>query len=61
VRRYLFGPVTASFAEQNLFSQRQAGSCLAFGAEPGLDLVIGPGDTWEQTGPKLSAWQRAPT
>ena len=31
--RYLFGPVTASFADQNLGPQRAAGSCLAFNAE----------------------------
>jgi glycosyltransferase involved in cell wall biosynthesis/tetratricopeptide (TPR) repeat protein len=58
VRRYLFGPITASFAEQNLFSQRQAGSCRAFGTEPGLDLVIGPGDTWEHVASRFPAgWQ----
>jgi hypothetical protein len=58
VRRYLFGPITASFAEQNLFSEWQAGSCLAFGTEPGLDLVIGPGETWEQIASRFPAdWQ----
>ena len=38
--RYLFGPVSASFAEQNLGSQRRDGNCLAFGAEPGLEPTV---------------------
>ena len=29
--RYLVGPVTADFADQNLHRQREAGECLVFG------------------------------
>src|SRR5437868_5336515 len=29
--RYLFGPVTAEFAEQHLHDPRRSGDCLAFG------------------------------
>jgi hypothetical protein len=28
--RYLFGPVTAEFADENLHGEREAGNCLAF-------------------------------
>jgi glycosyltransferase involved in cell wall biosynthesis/tetratricopeptide (TPR) repeat protein len=45
--RYLFGPVTAEFAEQNLSGPRRTGSCLSFGTEPGLDVTVAPNDTWE--------------
>jgi GT2 family glycosyltransferase/predicted Zn-dependent protease len=44
--RYLFGPVSLTFAEQNLARQRRAGACLAFDAEGRTDLAIGPDDTW---------------
>lgn len=57
-RCYLFGPVTAAFADQNLRSARQAGDCLAFGAGPGLDLQTQPGDCWETLTARLPAgWQ----
>jgi GT2 family glycosyltransferase/predicted Zn-dependent protease len=46
-RRYLFGPVTADFAEQYLSSARRAGECLAFSGDGSTDLSIGAGDTWE--------------
>jgi len=45
-RRYLFGPVTATFADQNLFQQRQGGNCLAFGPA-GPDIRINYADGWE--------------
>jgi hypothetical protein len=45
--RYLFGPVTTAFAEQNLYRQRQAGTCLAFNADGDTDLTIRPTDTWD--------------
>jgi GT2 family glycosyltransferase/tetratricopeptide (TPR) repeat protein len=45
--RYLFGPVTPDFAEQNLRGERRADHCLAFNQAGGSDLVIGPGDTWD--------------
>jgi hypothetical protein len=46
-RRYLFGPVTADFADQYLSRARRAGERLAFSADGSTDLTIGPGDTWE--------------
>jgi len=46
-RCYLFGPVTADFAHQNLRGPRQAGDCLAFNAEGNVDLTISPADRWE--------------
>jgi hypothetical protein len=51
--RYLFGPVTAAFAAHNLTRQRQAGTCLAFGTGPGLDLVVEPAATWERIAARL--------
>ncbi len=45
--RYLFGPVTQTFAEQNLHLQRQAGQCVAFGPDEPADLLIRRGDSWE--------------
>src|SRR5262249_46856225 len=53
--RTLFGPVTATFADQNLHSLRRAGTCLAFGPEPGVDLIVGPGDSWSKIAAKLPA------
>ena len=35
-RRYLFGPVTGEFADQNLYQARRAGVCLAFGPGAGF-------------------------
>jgi GT2 family glycosyltransferase/tetratricopeptide (TPR) repeat protein len=43
--RYLFGPVTASFADQFLAGPRARGECLAVGAD-GCDLAVEPGDGW---------------
>jgi glycosyltransferase involved in cell wall biosynthesis/Tfp pilus assembly protein PilF len=45
--KYLFGPVSATFAADNLHGPRQAGDCLAFDAAGTTDLTIGPGDSWE--------------
>jgi GT2 family glycosyltransferase/Tfp pilus assembly protein PilF len=57
-RRYLFGPVSPAFAEQNLARQRQAGSCLPFSPEGQDDLAIGPKDTWAQVCARLPpGWQ----
>ena len=39
--RHLFGPVSAEFAEQNLYQQRR-GTCLCFGTEAGVDVPCGP-------------------
>src|SRR5438094_5405971 len=56
-RRYLFGPVIAAFAEQNLQRARQAGDCLTFGYA-GADIQIQPSDTWESLCSRLpSGWR----
>src|ERR1700682_3261887 len=44
-RQYLFGPVSATFAEQHLGHPRQA--CKVFDCAPGVDLVVRPEDNWE--------------
>src|SRR5215471_1901 len=43
---YLFGPVSLTFAENELRSVRQVGNCLAFNAEGDVDLRISTGDPW---------------
>jgi GT2 family glycosyltransferase/tetratricopeptide (TPR) repeat protein len=48
MRRYLFGPVTPAFADQNLRSQRQSGQCLAFDAAGATDAAIRAEQTWQQ-------------
>src|SRR5438132_2156957 len=56
--RYLFGPVTAAFAEDNLSRPRQAGSCLTFDAAAGADLTFGPAENWEAVCERLPRdWQ----
>jgi hypothetical protein len=56
-QRYLFGPVTRAFAEQNLYQEREAGNCLAFGLTDGPDLTIGLSDAWEDMSARLpSGW-----
>jgi glycosyltransferase involved in cell wall biosynthesis len=45
--RYLFGPVSGPFAEQNLHAQRRSGACLTFGPDGGADLTVRPGDSWD--------------
>jgi GT2 family glycosyltransferase len=57
--RYLFGPVTPEFADQNLFRQRREGYCLAVGPVEGCDIVVKPGDSWETLCAKLPADWRA--
>ena len=57
-RRFLFGPVSADFAEQNLYTLRQAGQCLAFSHRTGTDLHITNHETWESLGARLPpGWQ----
>jgi GT2 family glycosyltransferase/tetratricopeptide (TPR) repeat protein len=46
--RYLFGPVSRNFAEQNLYPERDAGRCMAFDLADGPDLSIGLDDSWEK-------------
>ncbi len=45
--RYLFGPVSGAYADQNLHEQRRSGLCLAFGPDGSADLTIRPGDSWQ--------------
>src|SRR5262245_40272096 len=45
--RYLFGPVTAAFAEENLYEERCAGRCIAFNAAGDAGVRVQEGDTWE--------------
>src|SRR5262245_23049544 len=46
-RRYLYGPVTADFAKENLQAERDAGTCLAFNTVGDADLKIGHSDNWD--------------
>lgn len=57
-RRYLFGPVTADFAEQNLQPQRRNGACLVFGPAGAADLAIGVGDSWDAVAARFPAGWR---
>jgi glycosyltransferase involved in cell wall biosynthesis/predicted Zn-dependent protease/predicted O-methyltransferase YrrM len=45
--RYLYGPVTTTFAADHLRGPRAAGACLAFDAAGATDLAVGVSDTWE--------------
>ena len=56
--RYLFGPVTAAFADQKLAAARQAGRCLACNAEGTADLAITADDTWASVCARLPAGWR---
>src|SRR5262245_58396692 len=58
MHRYLFGPVPAAFADQNLHPQRQAGACVAFGPTADMDLTIGLDDTWDGLCGRLPAGWR---
>src|SRR5438128_9984349 len=57
--RYLFGPVTAAFAADNLSRPRQDGSCVTFAtAGAGPDLTIGPAESWQSVCERLPRdWQ----
>src|ERR1700722_443644 len=50
--RYLFGPVTVAFADQNLHQARASGECLTFGPQ-GPDLVCQPDETWDKMQARL--------
>jgi glycosyltransferase involved in cell wall biosynthesis/predicted Zn-dependent protease len=52
-RHFLFGPVTADFADQTLVEARQRGDCLSFGYDAGADLPIKPQDTWQSIQERL--------
>ncbi|QEH32406.1 hypothetical protein OJF2_08760 [Aquisphaera giovannonii] len=45
-RRYLFGPVTPRYADENLHEARGSGRCLAFDPGGETDLAVGPDDRW---------------
>jgi GT2 family glycosyltransferase/tetratricopeptide (TPR) repeat protein len=55
--RYLFGPVTAAFANQYLHRERQAGLCRTFDAAGTTDVALGPGDSWESVCARLDGWR----
>jgi hypothetical protein len=56
--RYLFGPVRADFARDKLGRLRASGTCLAFGPDGPVDLVVGPCDTWTDVAARFPAgWQ----
>src|SRR5262249_1013037 len=44
-RRYLFGPVSAEFAWNQVEGPRRTGSCLAFNADGTTDLTVAPSDS----------------
>jgi tetratricopeptide (TPR) repeat protein len=51
--RYLFGPVNEEFG-RHLEEERAAGRCLTFGpGGPGVDLTVGPAETWEAVAARL--------
>jgi glycosyltransferase involved in cell wall biosynthesis/tetratricopeptide (TPR) repeat protein len=57
-RRYLFGPVTAAFADQKLHPQRRAGACLTFNPNGDADLRIAATDNWQTIAGRFPAgWQ----
>jgi hypothetical protein len=49
-RRYLFGPVSASFAEQHLWQHWPGAFCKVFDFAPGTDVMLRPEDTWQTRG-----------
>jgi hypothetical protein len=59
-RRHLFGPLTAEFAEDNLRCHRESEGCLTFNARGDTDLLVGPGDSWEDVCRRLPSGFRRP-
>jgi len=53
--KYLFGPVDAAYADDNLSAPRAAGNCLTFNSEGNLDLTIGWGEHWDDVSKRLPA------
>src|SRR3954454_21152219 len=47
-RQYLFGPVSASFAEQHLWQHSPGDNCSVFDFSPGVDVVARPDHDWER-------------
>jgi tetratricopeptide (TPR) repeat protein len=52
--RYLLGPVSRRFGEQNVARQRQSGECKTFGRR-GCDLVASPHESWPTVAGRLPA------
>ncbi len=56
--RYLFGPVSGNFGEQNLHPQRRSGVCLTFGADRHADVQIRTTDSWSEVSKQFpNGWQ----
>jgi glycosyltransferase involved in cell wall biosynthesis len=56
--RVLFGPVTSAFAESHLPPRSDAREWLAFDLQGPADLVVGPGDSWEEIKARFpDGWQ----
>jgi glycosyltransferase involved in cell wall biosynthesis/tetratricopeptide (TPR) repeat protein len=53
--RFLFGPVPADLAGQNLYRLRPTGQCLAFDAAGKADLTVRPTETWAEVCARLPA------
>src|SRR3712207_8281502 len=52
-RSYLFGPIGARYAEDNLAAARECGECLTFAAAGEADVHIGEDDRWEDVRRRL--------
>src|SRR5947209_7556501 len=55
MRRCLVGPVSPTFATNQLRGPRQAGACLAFGNDGPLDLTVASTDRWKTLCRRLPA------
>lgn len=56
--RYLFGPVSADFADQKLRQAQAAGYCLPFDLAGATGFRVSPEDTWESVHTRLPAgWE----
>jgi GT2 family glycosyltransferase/tetratricopeptide (TPR) repeat protein len=53
MKRYLFGPVSPSYAEEHLNREQQQRRCLVFDHAEGMDLTVGPEDDWETISSRL--------
>jgi glycosyltransferase involved in cell wall biosynthesis/predicted Zn-dependent protease len=55
--RYLLGPVTAAFADQNLYRQRENAECIAFNETGSAGLALGAHDSWDALHQRLPGWE----
>jgi hypothetical protein len=46
-KRYLFGPINATYADQHLRRACQAGDCRVFDQSGSTGFTIGPSDSWQ--------------